>query len=65
VIKASWDEAFAECIAFVNGEAGVEGPQASRPLAMLRIGEQQLILFQFCEAAALNLDTSMATSLRH
>jgi hypothetical protein len=38
VIKATWDEAFAEGI----GDAGVEGSRASRPLAMLKIGAQQL-----------------------
>jgi hypothetical protein len=37
VIKATWDEAFAEGVAILNGDAGVEGSRASRPLAMLRI----------------------------
>jgi hypothetical protein len=60
VIKATWDEAFAEGVAILNGDAGVEGSRASRPLAMLRIGGQQLSLFEFCEGAALYLDTSMA-----
>jgi hypothetical protein len=60
VIKATWDEEFAKGIAIVNGDAGVEGSRASRPLAVLRIGGQQMSLFNFCEAAALNLDTSMA-----
>jgi hypothetical protein len=45
VIKTTWDETFAEGIAIVNGGAGVEGSRASRPLAMLRIGGQQLSLF--------------------
>jgi hypothetical protein len=46
-IKATWDEAFAEGIAIVNGDAGVEGPRASRPLAMPRIGGHQPGLFEF------------------
>jgi hypothetical protein len=60
VIKATWDEAFAEGIAIVNGDASVEESRACRTLEMLRIGGQQLSLFEFCEAAALYLDTSMA-----
>jgi hypothetical protein len=60
VIKATWDEAFAEGIAIVNGDADVEGSRASRPLAMLRIVGKQLSLFEFYEAAALNLDTGLA-----
>jgi hypothetical protein len=63
VIKATWDEALAEGIAIANGDAGVEGPRASRTLAMLRNGGQQLRLFEFCEAAALNLDTSMVNEV--
>ena len=60
VIKTTWDETFAEGIAIVNGDAGIEGSRASRPLAMLRIVGKQLSLFEFYEAAALNLDTGLA-----
>ena len=60
VIKATWDEAFAEEIAIVNVDAGVERSRTSRPFAMLRISGKKLSLFEFCEAAALNLDTGIA-----